>query len=156
MKRSGFILSILAILFIAPNFISAQNLSNRQLKKYRNQVFEMINDYRTSHGLSELTFSDIMNKTAQSHSDNMADGSVPFSHEGFDKRYAYLKAQMPGFHACAENVAYGDMTPEEAVAGWLKSPGHLKNLSSTKYNQTGIGVQISKEGYLYYTQMFAN
>jgi uncharacterized protein YkwD len=62
------------------------------------------------------------------------------------------------YDSAAENVAYnlGYSSPSnEAVSGWLKSPGHLKNLQG-KYNLTGVGVATNDKGEVYLTQIFLN
>jgi uncharacterized protein YkwD len=37
-----------------------------------------------------------------------------------------------------ENIAAGQMTPEEAVAGWLRSPGHCANLMNGGYSEMAV------------------
>jgi uncharacterized protein YkwD len=62
------------------------------------------------------------------------------------------------YSSAAENVAYntGYSNPaNEAVVGWLKSPGHLRNLQG-KYNLTGVGVAANENGDVYLTQIFLN
>ena len=46
-------------------------------------VFEKINQYRVAHNLPELTLNANITQQARIHSQNMANGKVPFSHEGF-------------------------------------------------------------------------
>lgn len=61
----------------------------------------------------------------------MADGKVPIGHDGFNDRMKKVPFFVRSF---AENVAFnynmGDPV-EVAVNGWIKSPGHRKNLLST-------------------------
>lgn len=57
----------------------------------------------------------------------------------------------------AENVAYNhyyDDPVKVAVDGWMKSAGHKKNILGD-FEETGVGVAISKEGQFYITQLFA-
>jgi uncharacterized protein YkwD len=86
----------------------------------------------------------------------MADGSVPFSHDGFDDRVAAISAQIP-ISGAAENVAMnsGYSDPARiAYDGWLKSEGHRNNIEGN-YDLTGIGVYQASGGSYYLTQLFA-
>ncbi|AFY35777.1 CAP domain-containing protein [Calothrix sp. PCC 7507] len=116
-------------------------------------VFEQINRYRVSQGLTKLTLNANITKQARIHSQNMANGKVPFSHQGFERRVTAIPLI---YNSAAENVAFnqGYSNPaSEAVTGWIKSPGHLENIKG-KYNLTGIGVAANKKGEVYLTQIF--
>ncbi len=116
-------------------------------------VFDQINRYRVSKGLSKLTLNANISRQARIHSQNMANGKVPFSHKGFEKRVNSIPIT---YKSAAENVAFnqGYSDPaSQAMTGWINSPGHLKNLKG-KYNLTGIGVAANSEGEVYLTQIF--
>ena len=118
-------------------------------------VFTQINQYRAKRGLKQLNLSEKISQQARIHSQNMATGEVPFSHQGFEQRVMAIPLK---YTSAAENVAYntGYSNPaNEAVSGWLKSPGHLKNLQG-KYNLTGVGVATNQKGEVYLTQIFLN
>lgn len=116
-------------------------------------VFEQINRYRVSKGLAKLTLNTNITRQARIHSQNMANGKVPFSHQGFERRVTSMPII---YNSAAENLAFnqGYTNPAaQAVTGWLNSPGHLKNIKG-KYNLTGIGVAANKQGEVYLTQIF--
>ncbi len=116
-------------------------------------VFEQINQYRASKGLSKLTLSAKITRQARIHSQNMANGKVPFSHKGFERRVNSIPIT---YKSAAENVAFNQNYSDpasQAVTGWINSPGHLKNIKG-KYNLTGIGVATNSEGEVYLTQIF--
>ncbi|MBK1990382.1 CAP domain-containing protein [Sphaerospermopsis aphanizomenoides BCCUSP55] len=118
-------------------------------------VFEQINQYRASQGLSQLTLNASITKQARIHSQNMAKGTVKFSHHGFEQR---VKAIPLKYDSAGENVAFniGYSDPaHQAVVGWLNSPGHLKNIQG-KYKLTGVGVATNAKGEVYLTQIFIN
>ncbi len=116
-------------------------------------VFDQINRFRVSNGLPTLHLNANISRQARIHSLNMAKGKVPFSHVGFKQRVNDITI---GYSGAAENVAsnqgYNDPA-NQAVVGWLNSPGHLKNVKGN-YNLTGIGVVTNKEGEVYLTQIF--
>ncbi|BAY88376.1 MULTISPECIES: CAP domain-containing protein [unclassified Tolypothrix] len=139
-------------LSIASNQVVASNtvFKTTALEK---SVFDQINRYRVSKGLSKLTLNANITRQARIHSQNMANGKVPFSHQGFEKRVTILPII---YKSAGENVAFnqGYSDPAgQAVIGWLNSPGHLKNIKG-KYNLTGIGVAANQKGEVYLTQIF--
>jgi uncharacterized protein YkwD len=129
--------------------------NNSQTNALEKSVFDQINRYRVSKGMSKLTISPKITKQARIHSQNMASGKVPFSHNGFEKRVNAIPIR---YNSASENVAYnlGYSDPaSEAVQGWIKSRGHLKNIKGN-YNLTGIGVSTNNQGEVYLTQIFLN
>jgi uncharacterized protein YkwD len=47
-----------------------------------------------------------------------------------------------------------DKIAADAVTGWMKSPGHRRNILEKTYQKTGIGISISKDDKVYITQVF--
>jgi uncharacterized protein YkwD len=132
--------------------ISTTTFKTTALEK---SVFEQINRYRIAKGLRKLTLNTNITRQARIHSQNMAKGKVPFSHQGFEKR---VKSIPLIYNSAAENVAFnqGYSDPAaEAFIGWLNSPGHLKNIKGN-YNLTGIGVAANSKGEVYLTQIFVH
>jgi uncharacterized protein YkwD len=118
-------------------------------------VHTQINQYRAKQGLPALKLDSRINQQATNHSQAMASGRVPFSHDGFQQRVQTIGSAIP-YSSAAENVAYnqGYRDPAtQAVQGWLKSPGHLKNIRG-QFDFTGIGVVRNGKGEYYLTQIF--
>jgi uncharacterized protein YkwD len=93
---------------------------------------------------------------ARGHSSDMAQQAY-FDHVGKDGSQPWdrVSAQQYPWQSVGENIAAGYATPEEAVAGWLKSPGHCANIMAQNYTQTGVG-QVQGGPYkIYWTQVFA-
>ncbi len=65
-----------------------------------------------------------------------------------------LDASGYGWRAWAENIAFGQKTPSDAVEAWMQSPGHRKNLLNPKYTELGTGLAIDATGRPYYVQVF--
>ena len=116
-------------------------------------ILKLINQHRRSIGLGDLQMLDIVNSEAQQHSTDMVKGKTPFGHEGFEYRVADIRKVTGFIKGAAENVAYGLLTAEEVVDGWLHSPGHKKNIEGD-YNFTGIGTVQREDGVIYFTQIF--
>jgi uncharacterized protein YkwD len=132
----------------------AQSTTTQNTNDIEQSIFDKINQYRASKGLPALSRDARIDSQSKNHSQNMASGKVPFSHQGFDER---VKGTGVTYKGAAENVAYnmGYSDPAtQAVQGWLKSPGHLSNIQNRDYNQTGIGVATNSKGEVYFTQIF--
>lgn len=116
-------------------------------------VYNQVNQYRASKGLPPLTANLPMSEQARVHSQNMASGKVPFSHQGFQQR---VTAVAIPYSSAAENVAYNQGYSDPAtvaVQGWIKSTGHRQNMEGN-FNLTGIGVATNSKGQYYFTQLF--
>lgn len=128
--------------------------SSTTMATLEQSVFQKINQYRQQKGLAALTLNSTITGQARQHSLNMANTRV-LSHNGFDGRVKVI-GQKIRWTGAAENVAYnaGFSDPvTQAVNGWLKSPGHLKNIMGN-YNLTGIGVAKNSQNQIYFTQIF--
>lgn len=118
-------------------------------------IHQQINQYRQSLKLSTLTLDPRISELARIHSQNMANGKVPFSHQGFEQRVQNIR-QVITYRAASENVAFnqGYTNPgQQAVQGWIESNGHRVNIEG-QYNLTGIGIVKNAKGEYYFTQIF--
>lgn len=118
-------------------------------------ILRYINEYRQRNGLNSLQMNPVISKEAQGHSMAMADKKTAFGHDGFANRVKFITEKIGFLKSSAENVAYGILTPKEVVSGWLKSPGHLRNIEG-KFSLTGIGIAKDKSGTIFFTQIFAS
>jgi len=53
-----------------------------------------------------------------------------------------------------ENVAFGQVTPEQMVAMWMASPGHRANLLNASFTHLGVGALTQSSGRTYGVQVF--
>jgi uncharacterized protein YkwD len=83
----------------------------------------------------------------------MANGRTAFGHDGFEARIEDISKKMGRVTAAAENVAYGNLSSEAVVDGWIKSPGHRKNMLGN-FTLIGIGTAKGKGNIVYFTQIF--
>jgi uncharacterized protein YkwD len=120
-------------------------------------VHRQINQYRKEEGLPPLKFNSKISAIARKHSQRMADKKVAFGHNGSNSRYQKI-SKFISWRGVAENVAYNmgyDNPGKNAVEGWIKSPGHNRNMVG-KYQVTGIGVAKNSKGEYYFTQLFVS
>lgn len=116
------------------------------------EILELINQHRATLSLSSLAFHPPVQAASFQHSTNIAQGLVPFGHEGFTDRANTLIQTLNG-SAASENVAMGQRSAEEVVQGWLNSPGHRNNIEGD-FNLTGISVVKNQQGENIFTQLF--
>lgn len=127
--------------------------------KLERQVFDLINQLRTSNGLSALAWSDDAAKIARSHSENMANFKF-FSHESVDGLTVNERAYdfgISNWRAIGENIALNqgyDNPADFAVERWMKSPGHRGNILNTRWNESAVGVAVSPDKKYYFTEVF--
>ena len=129
--------------------------SDRDLADLAQQTHQQVNQYRASANLSPLEFNAVISEQARIHSENMAQQTVKFGHNGFENRVEALEDEI-AYRGVAENVAYnmGHRDPvSKAVQGWIASDGHRQNMTGD-YSLTGIGVAKNHRGEYYFTQIF--
>jgi uncharacterized protein YkwD len=54
------------------------------------------------------------------------------------------------YSAIGENVAGGQTTPADVVAGWMRSPGHRANILNPEFREIGVAYFNSKSGRLHH------
>ena len=120
------------------------------------KCLQLTNNFRAKNNLPPLIWDDDIWRIALTHSKNMGEKKVPFSHEGFNERINLFPFY---FTEACENVFMGLGYRDYAVApaavnGWISSPGHKKNLLSDT-THCAIATYITRRGEYYLTQMFA-
>jgi uncharacterized protein YkwD len=120
------------------------------------KAHELVNAHRRSRGLPPLAWDARIAEVARRHSRDMAEGRVPFGHEGFEARSEEIGRAIP-LRGMAENVGLNDYpaprTALAAVSGWIGSRGHRENIEG-RYELTGVGMARDAGGAWYYTQIF--
>ena len=108
-------------------------------------VLAELNRVRAAHGLTPVTASLPLAKAADAHAASM--GSLGyFSHTSangtsFDKRIArFYPAASFRLWRVGENLLWssGELTPAQAVALWMASPGHRRNILDPTWRKIGI------------------
>jgi uncharacterized protein YkwD len=105
-----------------------------------------------------LAWNGALADAALAHSVDMATQRY-FSHQAKDGRVVGDRALQAGYRwrRIGENIASGQESADEAVAGWLSSPGHCANLMNPAFTETGAayGISTSREtARVYWTQVF--
>ena len=120
------------------------------------ECLKLTNEFRAKNNLPLLEWDDSIWAIAYTHSKNMGKGLVPFGHKDFNERcnkfnFIYYKACENVF-MCQGFSQYS--VAENAVKGWINSPGHKQNLLSDT-THCAIAVYKNNYGEFYLTQLFA-
>ncbi len=116
-----------------------------------NDIFDLVNEYRSNNGLQKLTRNATADKLATEHTEYMI-GNDKISHDNFSSRSENLK-DKENAKSISENVAYGYTTAEKVVAAWLNSLEHRENIEGD-FTHTGVAAIKNSEDTYYYTQIF--
>lgn len=105
-----------------------------------------------------LAWNGALAAAALAHSRDMA-AHRHFAHKGTDGSEVATRVARAGYRwrTVGENIAAGQASAQEAVAGWIESPGHCANLMNPAFTEMGAGYEISRArmpGFAYWTQVF--
>jgi len=105
-----------------------------------------------------LTTSPALTQAARTHAADLARRDVT-THEGRDGSGPADRISRAGYRwrRVAENVASGILDGDEAMRGWIASPGHCANLMTPDFTETGIAFVTAPatSGRVYWVQVFA-
>ena len=118
------------------------------VSEYPDEIIRRVNEERESVGLAPLAKSDSLCKSAGIRAEEIA---VKFSHERPDNTQCFTVIEDSSYSG--ENIGMGYTLPEEAIKGWMTSPGHMANILDPAF--TKIGVAYNEELGTW-VQMFSN
>jgi len=119
------------------------------------EVVAATNVERARQGLGPLTVDPRLAVAAQLHTEDMVRRAF-FAHENPDGTQVWDRALAAGYpyRKVAENIAAGQRTAAEVVAGWMDSPGHRRNILDGELTQIGVGHVLGGEYGVVWTQVF--
>jgi uncharacterized protein YkwD len=104
-----------------------------------------------------VRWNDSLAQAARLHAEDMARYNY-FSHSGRDGSDSALRVERAGYRyrSTGENLAAGQMRPEDAMAGWIKSPAHCANLMNPGFTEMGVAFAVDPRSDMgvYWTQAF--
>lgn len=143
----------IAALLIATLPISAQQSLRISKDEFKDQFLDVINARRAKgcncgttymRPANPLTWNDMLASAAGEHAIDMYRNNY-FNHTSttgqtlqdrlFAAGYSYKGYQS---YTIGENIAEGQQTIDEVIAGWFKSVGHCKNLMNPDFNEIGV------------------
>jgi len=129
---------------------------------YENEVLTLLNNARSSNGLSPLTMNDQLTAAALSHSSDMACNDF-VDHAGSDGTLWFDRISTEGYvyTTAKENIYVGNPafggTPAGAFDWWMNSQIHRENILSEDISEIGIAYVFNANSSYggYYTTVFA-
>lgn len=91
-------------------------------------------------GLTALTLNSQLSSAAQAKANDMVARNY-WSHTTPDGKdpWVFIEATGYNFQKAGENLAYGFLTSDETVVGWMNSPGHRANILDSGFKEVGFG-----------------
>ncbi|MDN4605882.1 S-layer homology domain-containing protein [Sporosarcina highlanderae] len=118
----------------------ARLLTEKEIEKLVQDNFKYLNEEREKHGLKPLKLNLELSKISQMKAKEMYDKNY-FSHRS--PTYGSPSEMMRSFGhkgGYAENIAMNYRSGQEAVQGWMMSPGHRENILDEYVDTISIGV----------------
>jgi uncharacterized protein YkwD len=120
-------------------------------------VIQVSNAERAKVGAPPLTANEQLMRAAQDYAAVLAPGPC-FEHTCQPVpalRDRVTNARYPNPVRIGENIAAGDPTAAEVVAGWMNSPGHRANILNPEFREIGVGVLTGAGEFgIYWVQVF--
>jgi len=123
---------------IVPPAPGPNSTASAPVQLTQGSIIAAINSTRAANGKPPLRYNVKLEAAARSQANLMA-AKDTLSHDlGVTLRQRVTNAGFEG--AVGENVAGGQSTLDQAIAGWLASPAHRDTLLSTKFQEFGLAV----------------
>ena len=121
---------------------------------FEQRVLVLVNAQRAANGLGALTYDSRLDLASERHNlVQAATGSM--AHQGIGDGDPGSRIRATGFTGSwGENVATGQLTPEQVVAEWMASPGHRRNILDPTYHRLGVSYTQGGNGRTYWAQSF--
>ncbi len=136
--------------------------SDAQTLALEDEVLSLVNARRVALGRDALIMQVSHRRVARGHSRHMRkDVHDFFDHlnpEGWTPGQRLRASGVEWEHA-AENIASGQLSPEEVFGDWVDSPGHRKHIDDPGLRRTGVGYQAGAgagDYPTYWTQVFTD
>ncbi|MBR3002327.1 MAG: SH3 domain-containing protein [Clostridia bacterium] len=133
---------------------SGSGATTASLSTDEQEVFNLVNQQRTSNGLSALKIDSEVQNVARIKAKDMVQNNY-FSHNSptYGTPFNMLNNFKVSYKSAGENIA-GNSSNSAAVTAWMNSSGHRANILNSSYNYTGIGVVNGSQYGKIYVQMF--
>jgi len=120
---------------------------------FTDEVVRLVNEERAAAGMPALRANSRLSRAALTRAkEYAADPSLKHTRPDGTEFSTVLDDNWIAWTVCGENLAWGQATPAQVVAAWMKSAEHKKNIL---YDFDRIGVAVFESGgRLYWAQLF--
>ncbi len=125
------------------------------LEKFQEEVVRLVNEERNKAGILPLEMDTKLNELAVIKTDDMLNNDY-FSHYSpiYGSPFDMMDMYEVTYSSAAENIAYGQTTPEEVMNSWMNSEGHRENILNPDFNKIGVGYSTDEIDEIFWTQLF--
>ncbi len=133
-------------------------LTADELQALTDTMLELVNEQREQAGVTPLTRDSLLDeaamiRAAEIHVVDFAGGTPHTRPDGTSYRDLLDELGAEGSR-CGENITRSKTGPQAAIASWMDSEGHRKNILRDNYSTIGIGVHQREDGKLDWIQIF--
>lgn len=110
------------------------------------KLLEATNRERGGANINPLTLNDKLSASAQKKCEDMVTKDY-WSHNdpaGIEP-WHFLQEAGYSYSEAGENLAYGYITEQQVITGWMNSPSHKDNLLASRFTEVGFGVCKSED-----------
>jgi uncharacterized protein YkwD len=141
------------------------SLNEELIRLVESHIVRFTNKYRKKARLQPLKINPALTFLARKQNDHMcANGTLSHESKLFPKGWRRFSDRMQAVRvrSAGENIAYSSIGEdpkqwaEFIVEGWMKSPGHRKNILNAKFNYLGVAVRECGGRIAYATQVFSS
>lgn len=100
---------------------------------------------RRQHGVSAVRTNAVLGAAATAKVQDLVKCGLSHTACGRSMDY-WLDAKGYASPCSAENIAWGQKTPGQVFAGWMKSPGHRANILRAGYVDIGVATAVGPAG----------
>lgn len=107
----------------------------------RQSLLESTNMVRARSGSQKLQLSRELNTAAQAKAEDMVEKRY-WSHEtpNGDQPWVFIDQSGYNYSQAGENLAYGFLSSEATISGWMNSQSHRENMLDGDYRDVGFGI----------------
>lgn len=119
---------------------------------WRQEILDLVNEERSSRGLSTLSYYKTLDPAAQLRAEESAQ---KFSHtrpNGEQWKTVFDEFGIASDYR-GENLAYGQKSAQQVMEAWMNSKGHRANILDERFTHISVGI-YNKDGKIYYSQLF--
>ncbi|MFI6506596.1 CAP domain-containing protein [Streptosporangium sp. NPDC050855] len=126
--------------------LNGDDAASSALAAMEREVVRLINVERRRAGCGPLRMDRRLARSAGRHSAEMAARGA-LSHTSPDGTSPWERMEAAGYRdGGAENIGRGYTSPDEAVANWMKTSGHRRNILNCELRATGVGAVQGVDG----------
>ena len=142
----AFILALVCSLGIGGQAAAAMPAGSPNRSGIQSDLVVLVNGYRAANGLGPVSLNGSLSSAAAWMANDLATKNY-FSHTSSDGRSPQQRMAAFGYPAYAlytgENIAAGQASAADVIAGWKASPAHNAVLLSANFNAIGVGYSYS-------------